>query len=121
MQRTNDTQRNVIVTARSSSSRASPATTSIMFASKVAFVFSMVVCATVAFVAPQAGLSRTVPRHVTSASPVEDVVSTVDFSAANNMLIAASESDFGGYFFPVVGLTLLGAVITFLSPPLKDE
>jgi len=26
-----------------------------------------------------------------------------------------------GYFFPVVGLTLLGAIITFLSPPLKDE
>ena len=68
-------------------------------------------------------------------------------TATNNFLVAASESDFGGtasasppwrrlpppppqrpsclrpvgYFFPVAGLTLLGAIITFLSPPLKDE
>ncbi|KAH8093459.1 hypothetical protein JL720_4594 [Aureococcus anophagefferens] len=42
-------------------------------------------------------------------------------TATNNFLVAASENDFGGYFFPVAGLTLLGAIITFLSPPLKDE
>eukprot|EP00631_Chrysoreinhardia_giraudii_P003467 CAMPEP_0197413218 /NCGR_PEP_ID=MMETSP1170-20131217/16_1 /TAXON_ID=54406 /ORGANISM="Sarcinochrysis sp, Strain CCMP770" /LENGTH=90 /DNA_ID=CAMNT_0042939745 /DNA_START=56 /DNA_END=328 /DNA_ORIENTATION=+ len=90
-----------------------------MFASKLVVLLSMVACA-VAFVAPQSGLARAQPRHVTAAAPV-DVAMSADLSSLNNMLVAASESDFGGYFFPVVGLTLLGAVITFLSPPLKDE
>jgi hypothetical protein len=42
-------------------------------------------------------------------------------SAANSLIIASSENDFGGYFFPIAGLGLLSAFITFLSPPLKDD
>jgi len=42
-------------------------------------------------------------------------------STVNSLLLASNEADFGGYFFPVLGLTLLGAIIVFLSPPLKDE
>mmetsp|Transcript_17739 Transcript_17739/g.55558 ORF Transcript_17739/g.55558 Transcript_17739/m.55558 type:complete len:93 (-) Transcript_17739:259-537(-) len=92
-----------------------------MFSSKVAVVFSMLVCAAVAFVAPQSGLSRVHSHQVVNAAPVAEVAASADLSSLNSMLVAASENDFGGYFFPVVGLTLLGAVITFLSPPLKDE
>ena len=39
----------------------------------------------------------------------------------SNVLIAANEGDFGGYFFPTFGLGLLAAIIVFLAPPLADE
>ena len=41
--------------------------------------------------------------------------------AATTNVIATASSDFGGYFAPVAGLTLLGALILYLSPPLVDE
>ncbi|KAK4525445.1 hypothetical protein GAYE_SCF12G3353 [Galdieria yellowstonensis] len=34
--------------------------------------------------------------------------------------IAASESDFGGYTGPIIGLLTIFALIVFLSPPLKE-
>ncbi|GJQ10979.1 hypothetical protein GpartN1_g2770.t1 [Galdieria partita] len=34
--------------------------------------------------------------------------------------IAASESDFGGYTGPIIGLLTIFALIIFLSPPLKE-
>lgn len=60
-------------------------------------------------------ISRTAATVAVSATPV-DVLHDM-----NSMLLATSESDFGGYFFPVVGLTLLSAIIVFLAPPLKDD
>eukprot|EP00526_Cylindrotheca_closterium_P027147 CAMPEP_0113650484 /NCGR_PEP_ID=MMETSP0017_2-20120614/26867_1 /TAXON_ID=2856 /ORGANISM="Cylindrotheca closterium" /LENGTH=48 /DNA_ID=CAMNT_0000563007 /DNA_START=340 /DNA_END=486 /DNA_ORIENTATION=+ /assembly_acc=CAM_ASM_000147 len=46
-----------------------------------------------------------------------------DFSevATSTNMIASSVGDFGGYFFPVVGLGALAAFILFLAPPLVDE
>jgi hypothetical protein len=40
--------------------------------------------------------------------------------SASNVLIAANEGDFGGYFFPTAGLGLLAAIIVFLAPPLEE-
>jgi len=70
-------------------------------------------------VAPQASVARATPLRVAPDVAVDAVQAAQP--QLNQMLLAASESDFGGYFFPVVGLTLLGAIITYLSPPLKDE
>mmetsp|Transcript_12460 Transcript_12460/g.40759 ORF Transcript_12460/g.40759 Transcript_12460/m.40759 type:complete len:101 (+) Transcript_12460:112-414(+) len=91
-------------------------------------------CASVAFafVAPTSSVS-TATRPVSTVqhfSPVE-----LSSAIAQNTMLLADESDFGGaprlpvtcltnpagYFFPVVGLTLLSAIIVFLSPPLKDD
>jgi hypothetical protein len=41
--------------------------------------------------------------------------------AQSTQLIATSNGDFGGAFFPVLGLASLGALILFLAPPLADE
>lgn len=41
--------------------------------------------------------------------------------AANANLIASTQGDFGGYFFPVIGLGAIAALILFLAPPLADE
>lgn len=49
---------------------------------------------------------------------------TADFAssvAQNTNLIATSANDFGGYFYPIAGLLLLGALILYLSPPLSTE
>lgn len=46
-----------------------------------------------------------------------------DFSevATSTNMVASSVGDFGGYFFPVIGLGALAALILFLAPPLVDE
>eukprot|EP00547_Thalassionema_nitzschioides_P002449 CAMPEP_0194203402 /NCGR_PEP_ID=MMETSP0156-20130528/3195_1 /TAXON_ID=33649 /ORGANISM="Thalassionema nitzschioides, Strain L26-B" /LENGTH=52 /DNA_ID=CAMNT_0038929149 /DNA_START=219 /DNA_END=377 /DNA_ORIENTATION=- len=41
--------------------------------------------------------------------------------ASSAQLIASNNGDFGGYFFPVVGLGSVAALILFLAPPLGDE
>jgi hypothetical protein len=41
--------------------------------------------------------------------------------AANANLIASTAGDFGGYFFPVIGIGAVCALILFLAPPLADE
>jgi hypothetical protein len=60
----------------------------------------------------------------TSAPKMTEVVMDVDMIstfAQNANVIATSSGDFGGAFYPVAGLTLLGALILYLSPPLADE
>jgi hypothetical protein len=49
-----------------------------------------------------------------------DTVSLSDI-ASNANLIATSSDDFGGAFFPILGIGLIAATILFLSPPLADE
>tara|TARA_B110001452_G_C14814270_1_gene284200 strand:+ start:95 stop:265 length:171 start_codon:yes stop_codon:yes gene_type:complete len=46
-----------------------------------------------------------------------------DFSTqvASSQMVAASVADFGGYFFPIIGLGSLAGLILFLAPPLADE
>ena len=75
-----------------------------------------------------AGASAFAPlvSHVAApvAASVDAAVAAVPaevFSATSNILVAANENDFGGYFFPTAGLALLGAIIVFLAPPLADE
>ena len=60
-----------------------------------------------------------VPRETTQLNMIENI----DFTsvAATTNMIATSAGDNGGYFFPVVGLSFLGAIILFLAPPLVDE
>ena len=40
--------------------------------------------------------------------------------AAASQLIASSAGDFGGYTIPVIGLTLLAAIIGILAGPVED-
>ena len=46
-----------------------------------------------------------------------------DFSTqvASSQMVASSVADFGGYFFPIIGLGSLAGLILFLAPPLADE
>jgi hypothetical protein len=55
--------------------------------------------------------------------PVDSVVDVANnlVSQSSDVLLATSASDFGGSFAPVAGLTLLGALILYLSPPLVDN
>jgi hypothetical protein len=46
-----------------------------------------------------------------------EVVSSV---VQNANLIATSADDFGGYFYPINGLIILGFIILYFSPPLSD-
>lgn len=55
---------------------------------------------------------------MTEAAVVDNIVSTF---AQNANVIATTSGDFGGAFYPVAGLVLLGAFILYLSPPLADE
>jgi hypothetical protein len=53
---------------------------------------------------------------------IENVnVDAVSNLAENVNLLATSSESFGGAFYPVAGLTLLGALILYLSPPLAGE
>lgn len=61
--------------------------------------------------------ARTTAPKMTEAVDV-DIVSNF---AQNANVIATSSGDFGGAFYPVAGLVLLGALILYLSPPLADE
>lgn len=47
-------------------------------------------------------------------SVVESAVNTAN-------LIATSNGDNGGFFFPAAGLISLGALILYLAPPLKED
>jgi hypothetical protein len=62
-----------------------------------------------------AGMSAS-PAYAADATDVGQA-----FHTASNILVAANEGDFGGYFFPTFGLGLLAAIIVFLAPPLADE
>jgi hypothetical protein len=62
-----------------------------------------------------AGMSAS-PAYAADATDVGQA-----FHTASNILVAANEGDFGGYFFPAFGLGLLAAIIVFLAPPLADE
>ena len=52
-----------------------------------------------------------------------DPTAITEFSnqVASSQVLASSVSDFGGYFFPVLGIGSLAALILFLAPPLADE
>jgi hypothetical protein len=49
-----------------------------------------------------------------------EVISEVSTFVDNSNLIASNSADFGGLFWPVLGLGGLAGLILFLSPPLKE-
>lgn len=44
----------------------------------------------------------------------------VRVSEVTPRLLAAQESDFGGYTLPVLGLLTIGIIIALLTPPVKE-
>lgn len=50
--------------------------------------------------------------------PISDV--TIARVAEMSNLLASKESDFGGYTGPVLGLLIIGIIIAFLTPALKE-
>ncbi len=49
-----------------------------------------------------------------------EIISEVSTFVDNSNLIASNSGDFGGLFWPVLGLGGLAGLILFLSPPLKE-
>eukprot|EP00545_Synedropsis_sp_CCMP1620_P004499 CAMPEP_0119007924 /NCGR_PEP_ID=MMETSP1176-20130426/3336_1 /TAXON_ID=265551 /ORGANISM="Synedropsis recta cf, Strain CCMP1620" /LENGTH=93 /DNA_ID=CAMNT_0006960159 /DNA_START=81 /DNA_END=362 /DNA_ORIENTATION=+ len=87
-------------------------------------IFALCVIATQAFVSPANNAVASKPAFARVTPPkmmIEGADVAVSNIAANANLIASTAGDFGGYFFPVVGLGCLGAFILFLAPPLADE
>jgi len=60
-------------------------------------------------------------REVTQLNMMENTIAEFSHKVASSQMIASSVSDFGGYFFPVLGIGSLAALILFLAPPLADE
>ncbi|EJK65493.1 hypothetical protein THAOC_13638 [Thalassiosira oceanica] len=84
------------------------------------FILALLVAAASAFVAPANQAVATVrpaseaPKMMIDGSVMESVVT-------NANLIATNGGDNGGFFFPVIGLGSLAALILYLAPPLVDE
>ena len=51
---------------------------------------------------------------------VVDNVQLTEIAQSTTNLIATSSDDFGGAFFPILGIGAIAAFILFLSPPLAD-
>jgi len=84
------------------------------------FIFSLLIAAASAFVAPAntalASSGRTTPqapKMMVDGAVIESVIT-------NANLIATESASFGGAFFPVAGLGSLAALILYLAPPLVD-
>jgi len=52
---------------------------------------------------------------------MENTITEFSNQVASTQMIAASVGDFGGYFFPLIGIGSLAGLILFLAPPLADE
>jgi fructosamine-3-kinase len=84
------------------------------------FLFSLLVAAASAFVAP-ANQAVAFSRASTVEAPKMMVDGSVFESAASTAnLIATNSGDNGGAFFPVIGIVSLAALILYLAPPLVD-
>lgn len=59
-------------------------------------------------------------RTVRKMSPM-DVMPTESIQVASDVLLAAKDTDFGGYTGPIAGLITLGALILVLAPPLTTK
>mmetsp|Transcript_1819 Transcript_1819/g.1488 ORF Transcript_1819/g.1488 Transcript_1819/m.1488 type:complete len:91 (+) Transcript_1819:58-330(+) len=84
-------------------------------------ILAILVAVASAFVAPASNAVAT--PAFTRATPTNMVVDgeLINNIASSAQLIASNNGDFGGYFFPVVGLGSVAALILFLAPPLGDE
>merc|ERR1712157_358739 len=84
------------------------------------FLLALIIAAASAFVAPAnhaVASTRAAPASVdmmVDGSVMESAVNTAN-------LIATSSGDNGGFFFPVIGIASLAALILYLAPPLVDE
>eukprot|EP00639_Heterosigma_akashiwo_P009113 CAMPEP_0194593588 /NCGR_PEP_ID=MMETSP0292-20121207/23612_1 /TAXON_ID=39354 /ORGANISM="Heterosigma akashiwo, Strain CCMP2393" /LENGTH=98 /DNA_ID=CAMNT_0039452605 /DNA_START=83 /DNA_END=379 /DNA_ORIENTATION=+ len=81
-----------------------------------------------AFQAPVArnnfvGARTAFPKSETSMKMAMDIdlTSVQSVLESTNVLLASKPTDFGGLYGPIFGLSLIGGLILFLSPPLKDD
>ncbi|GAB5035953.1 Hypothetical protein NocV09_03200010 [Nannochloropsis oceanica] len=84
-----------------------------------ALVAAIIMSISSAFMPPTPRMARQA-RTVTKLSPM-DVIPAESFQAASDVLIAAKDTDFGGYTGPIAGLITLGALIIVLAPPLTSQ
>ena len=62
------------------------------------------------------------PAVVAQAAPqLENTFAEFSNQVASSQILASSVNDFGGYFFPVIGIGSLAALILFLAPPFAEE
>ncbi|EWM22240.1 hypothetical protein Naga_100597g5 [Nannochloropsis gaditana] len=85
----------------------------------VALMAAVILSLSSAFVPPTPRMTRQA-RTVSKMTPM-DVVSTESIQAASDVLLAAKDTDFGGYTGPIAGLITLGALILVLAPPLTTK
>lgn len=84
----------------------------------VLYVISNLECYLSLLTVSTPAFARVPPQKMMAIDSVDFAASNV---AANANLIASTAGDFGGYFFPVIGIGALAALILFLAPPLADE
>lgn len=90
------------------------------------FLLACALCVASAFV--QTGTPLSAPTHklpvARATAPGMMVEEASDMLvpsiAAAGTLLASSAGDFGGYTIPVIGLTILGAIIGILAGPVED-
>mmetsp|Transcript_105407 Transcript_105407/g.214901 ORF Transcript_105407/g.214901 Transcript_105407/m.214901 type:complete len:89 (+) Transcript_105407:161-427(+) len=83
------------------------------------FVFALCIAVASAF-APMINNAVVSPAFE-SPQMMENAVTEFSNQVASSQMLASSVGDFGGYFFPVIGIGSLAALILFLAPPLADE
>ncbi|KAL7579848.1 hypothetical protein ACA910_004860 [Epithemia clementina (nom. ined.)] len=89
---------------------------------RVVFLLALLFAAASAFVAPANNAVAFARTSSVKMVPVEAVdVDAISTIAQSTNMIASSAGDFGGYFYPILGLGLVSALILYLSPPLVDE
>lgn len=87
------------------------------------FVFALCLISASAF-APIANVAVAAPAFIAEAPQLDMMQNTItEFSnhVATTQMIASNNGDFGGYFFPLLGIGSLAGLILFLAPPLADE
>merc|ERR1712130_10764 len=66
-------------------------------------------------------LPASVAREAPKLNLMENTMADFSSQVASSQMVASNVADFGGYFFPVIGIGALAALILFLAPPLADE
>eukprot|EP00533_Pseudo-nitzschia_delicatissima_P003188 CAMPEP_0116103336 /NCGR_PEP_ID=MMETSP0327-20121206/13827_1 /TAXON_ID=44447 /ORGANISM="Pseudo-nitzschia delicatissima, Strain B596" /LENGTH=89 /DNA_ID=CAMNT_0003595433 /DNA_START=1 /DNA_END=270 /DNA_ORIENTATION=+ len=84
------------------------------------FVFALCLISASAF-APIASNAVAPVFEAPQMHMMENTITEFSNQVASTQMIASSVGDFGGYFFPVIGIGSLAALILFLAPPLADE
>ena len=91
---------------------------------KTLFLFALALCVASAFVQPGTPLRAPVQKLPVARATAPDMMMGEEVAlssvAAAGTLLATSAGDFGGYTIPVIGLTVLAAIIGILAGPVED-